>query len=167
MSLDPANTLNPTKEPIVPANPDHLTMYVSGPTVYNFARMGNARPPGSLDAFEAALEDDLNFSNAIAELFQLAQAARQSETPADRASHKLPLSEVGSLPGLLQQDPAVWLRRSEEGDDTSRIQRMVEAHFASQTASDFGNACQIRAELDALEVTFEDYANGSAWRRTG
>ena len=96
-----------------------------------------------------------------------AQAAPQSETPADRASHKLPLSEVGSLPGLLQQDPAVWLRRSEEGDDTSRIQRMVEAHFASQTASDFGNACQIRAELDALEVTFEDYANGSAWRRTG
>ena len=91
MSLDPSNTLNPTKEPFVPANPDHVTMYVSGPTVYNFAR------------------------------FQLAQAARQSETPADRASHKLPLSEVGSLPGFLQQDPAVWLRRSKEGDDAARI----------------------------------------------
>ena len=167
MSLDPSNTLNPTKEPFVPANPDHVTMYVSGPTVYNFARIGNARRPGSLDAFEAALEDDLNFSNAIAELFQLAQAARQSEPPADRASHKLPLSEVGSLPGFLQQDPAVWLRRSEEGDDAARIQRTIEAHFAARTASDFGNACQIRAELDALEVTFEDYANGSAWRRTG
>ena len=137
MSLDPSNTLNPNKEPFVPANPDHVTMYVSGPTVYNFAR------------------------------FQLAKAARQSETPADRASHKLALSEVGSLPGFLQQDPAVWLRRSEEGDDAARIQRTIEAHFAARTASDFGNACQIRAELDALEVTFEDYANGSAWRRTG
>ena len=38
------NTMTRTKEPFVPANPDQVSMYVCGPTVYNFAHIGNARP---------------------------------------------------------------------------------------------------------------------------
>ncbi len=44
MTLCLTNTMNRTKEPFVPANPDRVTMYVCGPTVYNFAHIGNARP---------------------------------------------------------------------------------------------------------------------------
>ena len=44
MTLCLTNTLTRTKEPFVPAKPDHVTMYVCGPTVYNFAHIGNARP---------------------------------------------------------------------------------------------------------------------------
>ena len=43
-------------------------------------------PPGLLDAFVAALEDDLNFPAAIAELFRIAKAARQATAVADRAA---------------------------------------------------------------------------------
>lgn len=32
------------KRPFVPADPARVTMYVCGPTVYNFAHIGNARP---------------------------------------------------------------------------------------------------------------------------
>jgi cysteinyl-tRNA synthetase len=38
------NTLAREKQDFVPINADRVTMYVCGPTVYNFAHIGNARP---------------------------------------------------------------------------------------------------------------------------
>lgn len=38
------NTLTRGKEDFVPIDPDHVRMYVCGPTVYDFAHIGNARP---------------------------------------------------------------------------------------------------------------------------
>jgi len=38
------NTLTRTKEPFVPNDSQRITMYVCGPTVYNYAHIGNARP---------------------------------------------------------------------------------------------------------------------------
>lgn len=38
------NTLTRSKECFVPNDPERITMYVCGPTVYNFAHIGNARP---------------------------------------------------------------------------------------------------------------------------
>lgn len=38
------NTLGGAREPFRPANPDHVTIYVCGPTVYDYAHLGNARP---------------------------------------------------------------------------------------------------------------------------
>ncbi len=124
--------------------------------------------PGLLDAFDAALEDDLNFPKATAELFQLAQAARQAKTETDRASYKAALREAGGVLGLLQQDPSAWFAEpTAEDEDTAEIQRMVDARIAARSARDFGTADRIRAELAELGITVEDGADGSAWRRTG
>ena len=38
------NTLTRTKEPFRPIDPDNVRMYVCGPTVYDYAHIGNARP---------------------------------------------------------------------------------------------------------------------------
>jgi len=38
------NTLKREKQDFEPINPERVTMYVCGPTVYNFAHIGNARP---------------------------------------------------------------------------------------------------------------------------
>jgi cysteinyl-tRNA synthetase len=38
------NTLSRRKEPFTPLDPDRVTMYVCGPTVWNYAHIGNARP---------------------------------------------------------------------------------------------------------------------------
>ena len=38
------NTLTREKEDFVPLDPAHVRMYVCGPTVYDFAHLGNARP---------------------------------------------------------------------------------------------------------------------------
>jgi len=39
------NTRTRTLQPFSPADPSRVTFYVCGPTVYNFAHLGNARPP--------------------------------------------------------------------------------------------------------------------------
>jgi cysteinyl-tRNA synthetase len=44
MSLRLYNTLSRSKEAFVPLDPKNVRMYVCGPTVYDFAHIGNARP---------------------------------------------------------------------------------------------------------------------------
>ena len=43
MGLALYNTATRQKEPIRPLEPDHVRMYVCGPTVYDYAHIGNAR----------------------------------------------------------------------------------------------------------------------------
>lgn len=45
MSLRLYNSLTRRIENFEPANPERITMYVCGPTVYNYIHIGNARPP--------------------------------------------------------------------------------------------------------------------------
>ena len=44
MNIRLHNTLSRRKEIFVPADPQRVTMYVCGPTVYNYVHIGNARP---------------------------------------------------------------------------------------------------------------------------
>src|SRR2546429_7092880 len=44
MELKLHNTLTRTKDPFRPIDPKNVRMYVCGPTVYDFAHIGNARP---------------------------------------------------------------------------------------------------------------------------
>ena len=44
MTLTLYNTLTRRKEPFRPIDPANVRMYVCGPTVYDFAHIGNARP---------------------------------------------------------------------------------------------------------------------------
>ncbi len=45
MELRLFNSLSRQLEAFVPQDPDRVTMYVCGPTVYNYVHIGNARPP--------------------------------------------------------------------------------------------------------------------------
>ena len=49
------NTLTGQKEPFVPLNPQRVTMYVCGPTVYSYAHIGNARPAVVFDVLARLL----------------------------------------------------------------------------------------------------------------
>ncbi|QGZ94342.1 cysteine--tRNA ligase [Terricaulis silvestris] len=49
MNIQLTNTLTRRKEPFVPADPKRVTLYVCGPTVYNYAHIGNMRPPVVFD----------------------------------------------------------------------------------------------------------------------
>jgi len=49
MALQLYDTLTRKKRAFVPINPERVTMYVCGPTVYNYAHIGNARPVVAFD----------------------------------------------------------------------------------------------------------------------
>ena len=52
------NTLTNKKEEFKAINPSHITMYVCGPTVYDFAHVGNARPVVVFDTLARILRHD-------------------------------------------------------------------------------------------------------------
>ncbi|WP_188945850.1 cysteine--tRNA ligase, partial [Polymorphobacter multimanifer] len=55
MTIRLHNTLSRAKEPLVPGDPRRVTMYVCGPTVYDRAHIGNARPAVVFDVLRRLL----------------------------------------------------------------------------------------------------------------
>ena len=49
------NTFSGRKEDFVPGDPERVTMYVCGPTVYSYAHIGNARPAVVFDVLARVL----------------------------------------------------------------------------------------------------------------
>ena len=49
------NTETKTKTEFVPIDPDNVTVYVCGPTVWNHAHIGNYRPPVVFDVLVRVL----------------------------------------------------------------------------------------------------------------
>lgn len=63
MSLTLYNTMTSKKEAFEPLVPDTVTMYVCGPTVYNLAHIGNARPVVVFDTLFRLLQT--HYANVI------------------------------------------------------------------------------------------------------
>jgi len=57
------NSLTGKKETFQPADPNRVTMYVCGPTVYNYAHIGNARPAVVFDVLFRLLRQE--FSDVV------------------------------------------------------------------------------------------------------
>lgn len=71
MSLQLHNTLSGEKEVFVPLDPDRVTMYVCGPTVYNLAHIGNARPAVVFDTLFRLLQthfDEVVYARNITDI---------------------------------------------------------------------------------------------------
>jgi len=118
-------------------------------------------PPG----IEAALDDDLNTPQALAELARIAGEARKAQSPEEKARYRDQLLGAGRALGLLQQAPADWFGRgSDEGDD-ARIQSLVDERNTAKQSRDFARADAIRRQLAEEGVLLEDTATGVRWRR--
>jgi len=63
MSLALYNSLTRRKAPFTPLNPERVTMYVCGPTVYNRVHIGNARPAVVFDTLFRLLQTQ--YSNVV------------------------------------------------------------------------------------------------------
>lgn len=122
-------------------------------------------PAGELPVpprIEAALCDDLNTPQALAELSVLADTARQSGS----AEAKAALLGGGALLGLLQQSPEAWFRRGDAAIDATYIEGLLEQRRSARASRDFARADAIRDELAAMHVTIEDGAQGTRWSVT-
>ncbi|MEZ5970675.1 MAG: cysteine--tRNA ligase [Hyphomonadaceae bacterium] len=117
-------------------------------------------------AFLAALADDLNTPEAIAELYALATAANIAKKPAEQAKAKGELLAAAALFGVLQDDPEHWFRAS-FGEEAAEIDRLVAERVAARAAKDYALSDTLRDDLAARGVEVMDSANGSTWRRKG
>ncbi|MCF6214646.1 MAG: cysteine--tRNA ligase [Emcibacter sp.] len=79
------NTLSKQKEDFKPIKADHVTLYVCGPTVYDFAHVGNARPVVVFDLLVRLLRHDYkqvtyarNITDIDDKIIEAAQKSGQS-----------------------------------------------------------------------------------------
>ena len=59
------DTMTREKRPFVPFNPQRITMYVCGPTVYGRAHIGNARPPVVFDTLARLIRHEFGPNSLI------------------------------------------------------------------------------------------------------
>ena len=127
-----------------------------------------ARARRHLDAFDRAMDQDLNVPRALASLWGLVRDGNAAlDAPGgvsgeDREAVLAALAEMDSDLGVL--DLAAKTR--DVDDDTGRrIQEMVEARDRARQARDFATADRLRAELEAQGVRLEDTPAGTRWKR--
>ena len=113
--------------------------------------------------FLAALEDDLNTAQAMAELFVLASVVETGDEAA-RAQAKGELLASGALLGFLQVDPETWFQGGADPELKARVEALIADRIAARTAKDWPRADAIRDELNALNVVVMDSAEGATWR---
>ncbi len=121
--------------------------------------------------FEQAMDDDFNTPVAVSVLFDLARDLNKAKETAHEKTYVLAatLRQLGSLLGLLQDDPEGFLKsgvdNSEEQTDTV-IDQQIQARLDAKKAKNWALADKIRDDLKTHRVILEDAPNGTtSWRR--
>ena len=114
----------------------------------------------------AALEDDLNTPEAVAELFGVVRAANRATDPVEKRALAESLRAGAWLLGLLTQSPQAWFAGGMlSGNDDAEIDRLVKQRDALRRERNFAEADRIRRELTERGIVIEDAAGGARWRR--
>ena len=92
-----------------------------------------------------ALEDDLNAPLAIAQLHELAGAINRATNDTERGRLQAQLRAAGTLMGILEGDPAAWLRGASDAEATGIETRIAERARARKERR-FADADHIRAD---------------------
>ena len=116
-------------------------------------------------AIEAALDDDLNTPQALAEIAGIAGEARKAGDGDERRRLKSQLLGAGFALGLLQQSPADWFARGASNDDDARIQALIDERNVAKKNRDFARSDAIRDQLATEGVLLEDTPQGVRWKR--
>jgi len=131
------DTMSREKRPFVPADPERITMYVCGPTVYNRAHIGNARPAVVFDTLARLIRhefgaDSLAYARNVTDVDDKIIAAAEAEgvEPAliTARYEQAYLEDVGAL-GV--QPPTIAPHATREiGPMIAMIERLIETGHA-------------------------------------
>ena len=152
MSLKLYNTMSSSKEVFEPLVPNTVTMYVCGPTVYNLAHIGNARPVVVFDTLFRLLEthyDTVTYARNITDvddkIIAAAKAGQRSiESVTDEFTRKYreDMAELNALPPTL------------EPHATHNIQPMIEL---TRTLIEKGHAYESQGHVLFAVESMADY----------
>ena len=116
---------------------------------------------GTREAFEAALDDDLNTSPALAALFDL---VRELNRRIDGRS--LSTADAGrAIETLRKLDTVLGVLPAAEEALEPDLAAMLERRAAARTARDWAASDRLRDELSELGILVEDTRDGQRWRR--
>jgi cysteinyl-tRNA synthetase len=138
--------------------------------LYNALRglpMKDAAGGAYREKFKATLADDFNTPEALAVLFELAREINRTRESGDieqASALAAELRELGSVLGLLQQNPDQFLQGGDKVDAARIEALLVERQFARQQ-KDWAKADSIRQQLDEMNIVIEDSAQGPLWRK--
>lgn len=110
--------------------------------------------------FKSAMDEDFGTPDAMAVLFELAAEVNRTGSLAAAAE----LKALGSILGLLQQNPSVYLKAG-TGIGESDIARLMDERVQAKAERDFARADAIRKQLLAQGVLLKDTPQGTQWER--
>ena len=111
--------------------------------------------------FLQAMDSDLNTSQALAALFDLAREinrAREAGKGVSQAQETL--RKLGDILGLTFRQP----QKDQQGDPKPFIDLLIKVRAELRAARQYALADQIRARLAELEVVLEDTSQGTHWK---
>jgi len=129
-------------------------------------------PTATLQAFEAAMDDDFNTPEAIAALQGLARELNTTRAPGGD-SHRArllagELRALGGVLGILKVPPEQWFRASASngGLSDAEIDALITARDSARKAKKWPESDRIRKVLADAGVILEDKPGGvTVWRR--
>jgi cysteinyl-tRNA synthetase len=111
-----------------------------------------------LKGFTEAIDDDLNMSQALAQVFDFMREANRLEPVGEGAQRAAEaMRRADRVLGLLA--------RAEAGAADAEIEALVQERITARKARDFARSDQLRAELAARGIIVEDTPQGARWYR--
>lgn len=157
MTLDISlhNTLSGTRETFVPLDPDRVTLYVCGPTVYNYVHIGNARPVVAFDVLFRLLrhvygDDHVLYARNITDIDdKIIKAAAENGEAIDALSARFARAFDEDMASLHALPPSIVPHATDHVDEMiAMISTLIdkghayeaEGHvlFAVQSMADYG-----------------------------
>jgi cysteinyl-tRNA synthetase len=122
----------------------------------------NERPG---EGFLAALSDDLNTPEALAEFNRIARELARAETQETAQAAAGELLAAADLIGLLQSTPNTWFGADADDPESAAIEALIEKRNQARADRDFAAADALRDELTAMGIVLEDASGVTRWRR--
>ncbi|MBL6935636.1 MAG: cysteine--tRNA ligase, partial [Alphaproteobacteria bacterium] len=138
MSLVLHNTLSRSKEAFEPLNEGRVGMYVCGPTVYDFAHIGNARPVVVFDVLYRLLKTlygEVTYVRNITDVDdKIIKAAAENGEPIEALTERTTKAFHDDMAALGALAPDIEPRATEHiGDMITLIEKLVEGGHAYES----------------------------------
>jgi len=141
MAIKVYNTLTRQKEELVPGDEGRISMYVCGPTVYNYVHIGNARAFLNFDMIRRYLEYsgfDVTYVQNITDVDdKIINRAKEEKISADEVAAKYRLAYERDMAALGVKPPDIAPRATEHvGDMVEVVKGLMDKGFAYESEGD-------------------------------
>ncbi len=119
--------------------------------------------------FDSAMCDDFNTPEALAVMFDLVKALNSSQIDVEKSVLAATLVRLGGILGILQQDPEVYFKSTQNNVDGAvseeEIEAMITERASARAKKDWAESDRIRDKLMAQGVVLDDAKGVTSWRR--